>query len=355
MDSTKLALRPSSLGRYEACPASYYLQADAPPQIDSDVAAFGKRVHAHMSGEAVTLSPAEAEMAELLTDALASLYETAADVEETEVTMTIDLPGAVLTGTADRIEIRGNRLTVIDYKTGRNEVTGAEGNFQLQAYALMAAKLHRELEEFEVCVIQPLAKGGGSRAIFRRQDLRVVWQRLLDLVEAIRVAGLRPSPVKGDHCTYCPALSICPAHRRGITELAVTDAHPGRWEMVPVSDKVLLWHKMRAAKKAIAAIEGLFRKDLEANADYYGGEIYLGKGRTQRDVSDAAGLFQDLNQTVGLSAAEFATACKVRLTELEPLVKKRQAKKGKEFAAWYTQILDRHSETTTTRGSLETK
>lgn len=349
-----LYLRPSSLARLEACPASYWLGQGITLPENKD-AAMGTRIHEFMAGNAVNLSAEEADMVEVLTDALATLYETEPDIVELEIKAHIMLPSAKLEGTADRIEIRGDRMTVIDYKTGRTPVPPAAINFQLHAYGLLALSRHRQVQEVELVILQPYAPRGGSRAVFTRQEMAQTYHRLVALVGAINAAALRGTPHKGDHCTYCPALATCPAHRETIGELATVDSHPGRWEAATVEEKLALWDKIKQAKKAIALIESLYRRDLESNGEYFGGKIFLGAGRTQREVTDPGGLLRELSRECQLDPAEFAAACKVKLTDLEGIVKKRQSRKGKEFAAWYTAILDRYSDKTTTRGALETK
>lgn len=363
--ATSLKLRASSLARLEACPASYWLAKHAPPQPESEAASSGTAIHAALAGEtpARPLTPEEEDVADLCRETVAGMYETDSDEVITEWEIEHPLPCGTLTGHCDRVEIRGNRAVIVDYKTGRDPVPSAGKNVQLLAYALLVKAICsspqmgprlREIEEFDLAIVQPLAPGGGSRWVINLAELRDAYLRIRDVFIAVEQAEEDPTPNPSESaCKYCPALAICPAHRKAIATVSVTDSAPARWQLATRDEKLALWGQMRAAKKAIAALEWLFRQDLEENPDAFGGAIYIGKGRTQREVVDAPGLFAAM-QGLGVTGQEFVECCRVTIGGLERLVKARTGLKGKALAERFQALVAPYVETATTKGSLET-
>lgn len=116
-------------------------------------------------------------------------------------------------------------LYVFDYKNGRTPV-GVEENSQLMYYAIGALGLHNEalVERVVVFIVQPNVRDGSAHV--KRWEITV--DALYDWVEKV----LRPAAIAtddpeaplcpGDHCTFCDAVSVCPA--RANEALSLLDA-----------------------------------------------------------------------------------------------------------------------------------
>jgi hypothetical protein len=352
-----MKLRSSSLARYEACPASYWLEKSAPSSPDSADSIRGTNMHAFvLEGKPVNLSPSDLDIAETAREIIAGMYETPADVSIIEQSMEIEINGVLITGHPDLVEIRGGVALIADLKFGFNKVSDASRNLQVLAYALMVAKAYRGVEVFDLAIVQPSVRGQGSRACFTRRELVSAWERILTLISSIELVEVLGNPIPApseDACRYCPALAICPAHRQQIATLAVVDTDAGRWELATPDEKLALYRTAKAVKKAIARIEYLVEEEARANLDAFGGAFRLTKGRKQRTLTDIPALFRLLSSQAQITGEEFAQCVKPVMGELEPLAKKKTGMKGKAWNQFWDGLLDQVSTVETTKGSVE--
>jgi len=109
-------------------------------------------------------------------------------------------------GQADLIARAGASILVIDYKTGRGDVTPAESNDQLRGLAALAP--YRCIQSVTVAIVAPLT-GQPTVAVFDRDALKAAKSWLvrtwLDAPHATETAA-------GDWCQYCPGRLICAAY-----------------------------------------------------------------------------------------------------------------------------------------------
>ncbi len=101
--------------------------------------------------------------------------------------------------------------TVVDLKTGRIPVNVVD-NVQLKMYALLFIKNfspHRHLPSFiNFVIVQPKCEGITEHQITYTELME--WEQTT-LLPALRAIDNKQYTYKtGDHCKYCPALSICP-------------------------------------------------------------------------------------------------------------------------------------------------
>lgn len=127
-----------------------------------------------------------------------------------------------LFGTNDcKVGIPFGLLRIYDFKYGAGVPVEVENNSQMLYYALGAA--HNEAyEEIELVIVQPRAphsKGPIRRWTLSTSELNK-WGREVLLPGAI--ATTKPNAVlkAGRHCTFCPAMAICPEQ----SKLAMTVA-----------------------------------------------------------------------------------------------------------------------------------
>jgi len=133
-------------------------------------------------------------------------------------------------GTCDCvIHVSMNRLIVIDYKHGKGKLVEVENNVQVQYYALGAyyslpQDQRLDIRWIELVIVQPRARHdeGGVRTWVIEVEELLSFEK--ELVEAIKRVRLKHETLaSGDHCTFCPALAVCPEKRRQLSEQARLD------------------------------------------------------------------------------------------------------------------------------------
>jgi hypothetical protein len=109
-------------------------------------------------------------------------------------------------GQADDVIWCGDHLLILDYKTGRGDITPADANDQLRGLAALSFFLLAE--SVTVAIVAPLS-GKPTVAVFDMDALKAAkaWlvQTWLDAPHATETAA-------GDWCHYCPARLICTAY-----------------------------------------------------------------------------------------------------------------------------------------------
>jgi len=224
---------PSASGLYRLrnCPGSYSMGREAiarnmTPPDGSDDAASGTRIHRWLETESAedwnALNYSEQQTAALCQSQARRLLADFAK-RHGEVTwmgcekrLAINAFGIVLdaasslnrigSGQADLIAQAGDNLLVIDYKTGRGDITPADANDQLRGLAALASHINRG--SVEVAIVAPMI-GQPTVAVFDREALKAAkaW-----LVRTWLNAPHATETSAGDWCQYCPARLICTAY-----------------------------------------------------------------------------------------------------------------------------------------------
>jgi len=224
---------PSASGLYRLrnCPGSYAMGREAiarnmTPPDGGDDAASGTRIHRWLETESAedwnALNYSEQQTAALCQSQARRLLADFAK-RHGEVTwmgcekrLAINAFGIVLdaasslnrigSGQADLIAQAGDNLLVIDYKTGRGDITPADANDQLRGLAALASHINRG--SVEVAIVAPMI-GQPTVAVFDREALKAAkaW-----LVRTWLNAPHATETSAGDWCQYCPARLICAAY-----------------------------------------------------------------------------------------------------------------------------------------------
>ena len=123
------------------------------------------------------------------------------------------IPGCF--GTADCIMIGGNTLHVVDFKYGKSPDgrVGAEGNTQMQLYALGAFNAYRMLypiTQFEVHIVQPRLTDGISSWKISLQELERFAAYARKQAEQAELTEPEFHP-DAKACRYCRAGAVCRA------------------------------------------------------------------------------------------------------------------------------------------------
>lgn len=244
----------SATARNWACPGALALSAKAPPDVESEAAAWGTACHAvsedclregrdpsEWLGRFIRTKSHTIEVDEEMVETSGYYVNFVRDralgnelAIEQKFSLASLNPPFDAGGTADAvIYVPGpGVLEVIDLKGGRGVVVEAEGNKQLRTYALgaMLANPGRDVDTVTVTIVQPRAGRDAIRSeTFHVADL-VEWTA--DLLDAMRTSAsameayaevmggvsmdewVDTNLVAGEHCRFCPARAICPAQEK---------------------------------------------------------------------------------------------------------------------------------------------
>lgn len=137
-------------------------------------------------------------------------------------------------------------LVLLDYKTGSGEYdAGTDGQLKSLACALTVLTGRKSVRAFILRIdddfIEPYEALLKESTLKRhRKSLRIAMRKVLDPCPSLRM---------GSHCTYCPALDGCPAHRdpmrlADLFEDALSDVEEGFvFSQIPPAEQLL--KKMR--------------------------------------------------------------------------------------------------------------
>ena len=221
----------SSLHRLVNCPGSFRaakqaIAAGMTPPDDSDDAASGTRIHRWLETESeqdwAALSYDEQRTANLCMhqagNVLADFSERHGPVTwlAREIRYAINAFGVQLyadskldrigSGQADVVARAGENVLVIDYKTGRGDITAADANDQLRGLAALVASGG---ETVTVAIVAPMV-GNPTVAEFSPESVKVArrW-----LVQTWLAAPEATETAAGPWCQYCPARLACGTYR----------------------------------------------------------------------------------------------------------------------------------------------
>ncbi len=113
-------------------------------------------------------------------------------------------------GTADCVMLTGNKMYVIDLKYGKGLPVYAEGNPQLQMYALgayLSYSLLYDIQEIQMAIVQPRLDNI-SEATILVKDL-IAWAETVVKPNAERAFKGEGGFNAGDHCIFCRAKAQC--------------------------------------------------------------------------------------------------------------------------------------------------
>ncbi len=351
--------RPSASGfeRLVLCPGSWLAEraCRVEGEPESEAAAMGTRLHAHMEHDTLPEDPVEAEavqwcreMEELLTGRYL------ADAGEVEIFRERRWWSADhrYSGQADAVFFAGLKMLILDYKFGRTPVPAAASNYQLYALAALAFELYPGVEAVYAGILQPYVSRSEPRVLMlTRSEEAGLRQFVNNALDAAEAPGAKLVPGEAQ-CRYCRAAASCPALSRQVSALAPLE----RWEVWTPEQRRRAWDAAKLAKKYIEAIERKIRADLDAGVDIPG--LVLGDGRATFSIHDAQAAFSLVNSALGITAEEFTGCCKVAITPLDKLVhaklKEREPKQTtKASREWLRETLAACGETKYSAGTIK--
>lgn len=149
--------------------------------------------------------------------------------------------------------VRDRHWRVRDWKS-RKLVTVPRDNLQVISQALAIFTVHGA--HSVDAGIGYLSSGEDDPHTFTAFDVPDMWERMRKLVERARAA--RPDQIReGDHCTYCPALTTCPAKRALATAFGVDIE--ATIDGLPIEAVGALRAKVESFKKLIDRADGAIK------------------------------------------------------------------------------------------------
>jgi hypothetical protein len=349
----------SSMERYQLCPGSWAAEQGIPDQT-SDDATTGNRIHAWLAGETMTvpLTSDEVDLALKCREQEETILNTVLPyrdeiVREHRYWMGQDVTGQEWSGKPDVVAIdslSGDGV-VIDYKTGRGEVTSAEGNLQLRALAVLVG-IHHGLTKVTVAIVQPLA-GAPTLCEYSFEDLIVARAEVGRIVDRINSpnAPRIPSP---DACKYCKAKPYCVEAREQSVALPVTAIPAGTTPdaiAATLTSQTLAEFLERAefAVRVIDACKAEAKRRLEHGDQVPGWTLKPGSER--ETITDATTVY-NRTAALGVNAEAFMSCVSIAKGKLKDAVKAATSEKGKALDARLESILAGCTETKATAPSL---
>ena len=141
------------------------------------------------------------------------LAKPAGEILNNERFFRADIGGTLVKGRMDRLErIDGDRVSIVDYKTGKPKTQEyADESLQLSIYALAAKNMGFVADSL---VIVNLADCSAIES--RRSPEELADEETRVSAAAANIAARNFDPTPGRHCRFCSYRSLCPA-----TELVV--------------------------------------------------------------------------------------------------------------------------------------
>jgi hypothetical protein len=284
----------SGLHRLVNCPGSFRAAKEAiaagmAPPDDSEDAASGTRIHRWLETETDedwaalsydeqrTATLCQSQASRIIADFSKRRGWADRDIRERRYAITAfgvtgDISGPlpwIGSGQADRIVKSGDHMLILDYKTGRGDVTPADANDQLRGLAPLVS--HFRPESVEVAIIAPLS-GQPTTAVFSAESLKVAkaWlvHQWLNAPEATETAA-------GAWCQYCPARLICrtyaahnaqtlaPLTQDGLPPDKIKEALFARAYETDTATLAEMGERVRMLEWGAAAIKAAIRRRLE--------------------------------------------------------------------------------------------
>ena len=346
----------SGMERLALCPGSFLLEVEHGEKTTSDDAALGNRVHDWLAFRRGQLTPDEQELADACNEQTKRLFDDWSDSHRLSVnTETIreqrlwardaDGLGLAWSGKPDFVAIiecadGKRRAIVVDFKTGRGDVTEAAGNMQLRALAVLVAE-EFSVSEVRVAIVQPLA---GRPTVCDYDDIALAVAKVeIDaIVRRATTPGQerRPNPAA---CKYCSAKAACPEGRRLVMALAEPIPRSFGAMLLTPEEMAGFLHAARAAEAIIESVRDKARRMLEEDEKAIPG-WRLKPGVARESITNPQLVF-DRVAALGATPERFLGAVTVAKGKLEGIVRELTGDKGKGLKARMDDILDGATET----------
>lgn len=324
MDERNAKISGSGIAPLALCPGKFNLEKGL-PDVTSEAAEKGTRIHSHLAGESIKLEHDD----QLIADKCMEQFDAvkiAMQLPNTSITHVSKEKrlwyGEEYSGQLDLINHYGDEVAlIIDWKTGRVAQSSAAENIQLRAYAVLLKKNMPDLKKIYVAIIQPMA-GEPSVAVYDEEALEIAESEVLAIIRAAYEPDAPRNP-SSDACKYCKAKAICPEARGVMNQVAI------KRDDVPALTNEVIAEYLEKAEIIEDLIEAL---KLEAKARLLAGEEIPGRklqsGRTSRSIRNPEAAYTAVADV--MCGEDFASCCKVSIPKLEKLFAEAANLKPKE-------------------------
>jgi hypothetical protein len=340
----------SSMSRYLACPGSAKLCAGLETGAKSKQPVYtqeGEAIHAALAGESEVeeLTPDLRDKHERL-DAKRQVVEArfgkALWINERRFWS----PNKRYSGRFDRTGFHGHRAILIDYKTGRLEVTPAARNLQLRAGVALLSHNFPHLTEIQAAIIQD--RRPITTTTYDEESIKASCAQIENIVKATE-ADDAPRNAGLDQCRFCPAAGTCPEHKEWVTKgMDVPEGTAGEWgpedwssfcESIPLLRK---WLDCR-----VAQAKDMLAEDPASIPGYF-----LKPGSLTEKI-DSRVVRHLVEQ--GYDFDELCAAFSVSKTKLRPVLGKLTSTKGRVLDAMFYKLCGNFMTTKRNAPTLEPK
>ncbi|WP_297603008.1 DUF2800 domain-containing protein [uncultured Akkermansia sp.] len=355
----------SGMQRLFLCPGSWNAERKCPIDEESEDAAMGTMLHAHMEQGTTPEDPEDAEavawcreMEKALCEKHLGMKENWTDVQTVREVRLFERD-RLFSGKPDMVAVWDRKALVVDYKFGRIPVSPAECNLQLSALAVLVMDMFEDgaVDEVFVCILQPYASR--KEPAVCRYTRESVEQARAFFRACIEQAQDEHAPLKPSEkaCRYCRAQSSCPAVKLALVQVTSGDL-TASWEQWSPEKRREAYDLAQLAKKWAASVEAKVKADLKAELEIPG--LCLTSGKKAFTVTDPAAAFNVLHELFpdSIGAAAFTSCCKVGITELDKLVHSVRKLQGipttvDESKKWLRKTLAGCASTKVSEGSVK--
>lgn len=221
----------------------------------------------------------------------------------------------------------GKTCLVVDYKTGKTEVTNARNNNQLQALAVLAWNQYG-YTQVRTAIISPHNQEKCSVADYGIEALKKA-ESWIDFIVKSAMADDAPLHTGDKQCRYCPAKAICPELakyamepvRKAALETTGNENLPDKATASRAAQSLSLervgelWRARKAYEWFFDALDERVKGLSDAELEVIG--LKRVPGRVIRKVNDLNGLYRLLKDKAGMTSIDFVKLCSVSLPKIE--------------------------------------
>jgi hypothetical protein len=234
-------------------------------------------------------------------------------------------------GQPDVVYRKGAKALIIDYKTGRDEVTESPRNMQMRDLAVAVWINSPLLQEIAVAIVQPWVTGEPELCVYKEPDIKRAIDEMLVRVSAsnnpssARVAGEL-------QCKYCRAKSRCAEYQKWASAIvpvgdrSIVDIPTADW--TPDQCAIFL-NGLGRAEKWLADCKTSMKELLKLKADSIPGWA-LKPGVRRETITNAQEVFGRFSK-LGGSLEQFMGCIAVGKTKLKEQLAAVTKEKGKSL------------------------
>jgi hypothetical protein len=257
---------------------------------------------------------------------------------------------------ADFVAVHNEKVAIVDYKFGYEEVDAPELNEQLGVY-IAAAAAQWKADEYYGLIIPRFGKPAPP-VKYTRAEIPALRKMIEDVYDACTPTAKRTPGLK--QCRYCKGfqLGLC----KEAISMAMNPVHkfsekllqnPGQvLQSLPANDRTKLFDAFAMADKLRKTFVAAVKPMIERDADFVPGYRLSKEGETRNKVTDLITLAVRLGRNE-ICLEDFLAKCSVSNKSLTELVREHTGLKGKELDAKVEELTRGLVDTTPVERSLE--